>query len=353
MRKSRTYGSGRGARIMRVPTAIDLEFESIAKWRGPAKRANSIGCPKRPSSASATRVSCAGARQVERSWSSPNGEEPRRGIRSSRRRCVHSAHRKERRARGNEREAKAGLPLSPPSTQGSVAGSRAFRAPLRRGRLAVRPVGERRKAWRGDHTGRFGDTAYSREELRAELDRARGRDRRRSPYYPGFEGPLDLGELVLRHQLLEVFPESRIARDAKRHGRDQLEQQKRKTKNGNEDQPIEKEIARIDRKRGPRVRRCDANARSEVIAVGTKPGKLGRLAVRPIRSPGIHAKPGRNPRASARTTATIRCTRRPRRSRETETCPAMSFAAVWQGWSRRANAQPSHHAPRGPGSPRE
>ena len=25
---------------MRVPTAIDLEFESIAKWRGPAKRAN-------------------------------------------------------------------------------------------------------------------------------------------------------------------------------------------------------------------------------------------------------------------------------------------------------------------------
>ena len=50
---------------------------------------------------------------------------------------------------GNEREAKARLPLSPPPTQGSVAGSRAFRAPLRRGRLAVRPVGERRKAWRG------------------------------------------------------------------------------------------------------------------------------------------------------------------------------------------------------------
>jgi hypothetical protein len=53
---------------------------------------------------------------------------------------------RERRARGNEREAKSRLPLSPPSTQGSVAGSRAFRAPLRRGRLAVRPVGERRKA---------------------------------------------------------------------------------------------------------------------------------------------------------------------------------------------------------------
>ncbi len=41
------------------------------------------------------------------------------------------------------------LPLSPPSPQGSVAGSRAFRAPLRRGRLAVRPVGERRKTWNG------------------------------------------------------------------------------------------------------------------------------------------------------------------------------------------------------------
>ena len=101
-------------------------------------------------------------------------------------------------------------------------------------------------------------------------------------------------------------PRVRIARDAKRHGRDQLEQQKRKTKNGNEDQPIEKEIARIDRKRGPRVRRSDANARSEVIAVGTKPGKLGRLAVRPIRSPGqstpnlveiLALPPGRQPRS--------------------------------------------------------
>jgi hypothetical protein len=40
----------------------------------------SIGCPKRPSSASATRVSCAGATQVERSWSSPNGENPEGGL---------------------------------------------------------------------------------------------------------------------------------------------------------------------------------------------------------------------------------------------------------------------------------
>ena len=70
-----------------------------------------------------------------------------------------------------------------------------------------------------------------------------------------------------------------LSRDSHGCGRDEFEAEKRQAEDRQDHEPVQEEIAGVERDRGPRVRRTDPHARGEIVAVGAQPGNFRRLDV--------------------------------------------------------------------------
>src|ERR1700722_7573372 len=89
------------------------------------------------------------------------------------------------------------------------------------------------------------------------------------------------------------YPWFVTAADANERRGEKFQPEQCQADDGNDDQPVEDQIAQVNRNAGPGVRGAEADFWREVVAVGAQPRKLRRLRIRTF---GSADKVGPNPR---------------------------------------------------------